>query len=502
MMRLILRLVPLALGLAGALLLAAVVWPDLASAGLWNMRITHAALAGIGLGLIASGFWAYRWVSGGLTWRDAPVALLTIIVVVVSPLPVLLLGKQADLQRQVYALGDRLFDMEVRVARPARTSWECAPVDPLREPRVAWREVVSGLNKPVGLTHAGDGSGRLFVTEKGGTIRIIRNGELLARPFLDIRERVLSDDTDLPASWEQGLLGLAFAPDYEESGRLFLAYSAVPDGRTVIAEYRVSEDPDVARPDDPGLILEIPQPGWNHNGGQLLFGPDGFLYFGAGDGGFDGEPHGDDPDQLAQRLDNLLGKILRIDVSDGQGYTIPADNPFARHSGARPEIYAYGLRNPWRFSFDRCDGALFAGDVGRTSWEEVNLVHAGGNYGWPIMEGPGCFWRNRQCRREGLTLPVIEYPHHYRDPDGGGSVIGGYVYRGAQFPQLHGYYFLADFIGGHLFSLAHQPASPGHWVLRELARTGFPVSSFGEDEERELYMVGYQGAIFQLIAAD
>jgi glucose/arabinose dehydrogenase len=503
MMRTIRKLAPWLLALAGAALIGVLAIPDLLRTGIWSMRITHAAILALGLGLLAAAYWAHAWGAGRLTSRDAPVVLLSLLVVMALPVPVLLVAKQTESNREMRLLGERIGQLEARAGRPARASFGCGPADPLQTPAVGWRPIVSGLRKPVGLTHAGDGSGRIFVIEKGGSIRVVQGAELVPDAFLDIRELVQSDDGDEPASWEEGLLGLAFSPDYRETGRFFVAYSARPDGRTIIAEYRVSADePNRADPASARTILEFPQPAGIHNSGHLLFGPDGYLYVGVGDGGFQIDDRGDDPNQEAQRLGSIYGKILRIDVHGGDPYSVPEDNPFAGVSGARPEVYALGFRNPWRFSFDPCDGALFVGDVGRSNWEEVNLVEAGGNYGWPLMEGPECFWRHRGCRRDGFILPIFSYPHMNRDPRGGASVIGGHVYRGSLFPTLAGSYFLADFISGHLFSLAHDPGNPGNWIVGDLARLGFRISSFGEDEERELYLVDYEGRIFQLTAAD
>ena len=273
---------------------------------------------------------------------------------------------------------------------------------------VRLQPLATGLESPVYVTHAGDGSGRLFVVEQAGVIRIIRNGRLLARPFLDVRSRVISGG-------EMGLLSVAFHPQYASNGRFFVNYTANSDSlRTVIAEYRVSDAPDVAGRAE-RVLLEIAQPYRNHNGGLNLFGPDGMLYIGMGDGGSGGDPHNN-----GQRLDTLLGKLLRLDVNGEAPYGVPRDNPFVGRAGARGEIWAYGLRNPWRFSFDRATGRLFLADVGQNRWEEIDLLEKGGNYGWRLMEGAHCFNPETGCSTTGLILPIAEYGREL-----GCSVTGG-----------------------------------------------------------------------------
>jgi glucose/arabinose dehydrogenase len=340
--------------------------------------------------------------------------------------------------------------------------------------------LVTGLSAPVHLTHAGDGSGRLFVVEQAGVVRIIRNGRLLPRPFLDIRRRVISGG-------EMGLLSVAFHPQYATNGRFFVNYTA--DGgslRTVVAEYRVSSsDPNLADPAE-RVLLEIAQPFRNHNGGLNLFGPDGMLYIGMGDGG-----SGGDPLNNGQRLDTLLGKLLRIDVDGGRPYRVPPDNPFAGRAGTRPEIWAFGLRNPWRFSFDRATGRLFLADVGQNRWEEIDLIEKGGNYGWRIMEGAHCFDPPEGCVRAGLQMPIAEYPTSL-----GCAVTGGYVYRGSRIRHLVGRYLFADYCGGQLWSLRE---SGGRWVMETLLTTELQISSFGEDQAGELYLVDHRGAVYRIV---
>ena len=334
---------------------------------------------------------------------------------------------------------------------------------------------VSGLDNPVYVTHSRDD--RLFVVEQPGRIRIVEGGQLLSRPFLDITERVRGGG-------EQGLLGLAFHPGYPADGRFFVNYTRRPDGATVVAEYRVSADPNVATPTE-RVLLVVPQPYTNHNGGMVEFGPDRLLYIGLGDGGSAG-----DPGNRAQNRDELLGKMLRVDVDRGAPYAIPRDNPFAA-SGGRAEIFAWGLSNPWRFSFDRETGTLWAGDVGQNAWEEIDIIRPGGNYGWRIMEGAHCFRPPSGCRTDGLELPVVEY----RNGGGRCSVIGGYVYRGRRVPSLVGTYVYGDYCSGEIFGFV-SGAPP-----RVLLNTGLSIASFGEDRAGELYVVDLKGTVHRLVDA-
>jgi len=353
-----------------------------------------------------------------------------------------------------------------------------APDSPTPDVRLSL--VAGGFEQPVFLTHAGDGSKRLFVVEQPGIIRIIENGVVLKTPFLDIQKRVAFGG-------ERGLLSVAFHPDYANNGRFFVNYTN-RNGQTVVAEYRLGDDANAAA-DDERIVLEIDQPFANHNGGQLQFGPDGFLYIGMGDGGAGGDPLGH-----GQNRATLLGALLRIDVDHGNPYAVPADNPFSGQADARPEIYAYGLRNPWRFSFDRCDGRLFLADVGQDRIEEVDLIVKGGNYGWNTMEGNACFPAGSVCVQGGLELPIATYTHS--DPDGGFSVTGGYVYRGRRFPGLTGRYFFADFVSTRLWSLTE--VAPDRWEMQTLLVAGFNVSSFGKDEAGELYVTGFDGSVYHL----
>ncbi|MBI5842680.1 MAG: PQQ-dependent sugar dehydrogenase [Chloroflexi bacterium] len=336
-----------------------------------------------------------------------------------------------------------------------------------------WMEVVSGLDRPVDIQHAGDGSGRLFIIEQAGRIRIMENDQLLETPFLDISERV--DD----GANEQGLLGLAFHPNYEQNGYFYVNY-ARDGGDTVIARFQVTGDPNVADPNTEKQLLNVEQPFPNHNGGVVAFGPDGYLYLGLGDGGAGGDPLGN-----AQSLDTLLGKILRIDVDKGDPYAIPSDNPFGS------EIWAYGLRNPWRMSFDRATGDLWIGDVGQGTWEEIDFYPAGTsggvNFGWPLLEGTHSYNGNTQTE---LIMPAAEYSH-----DQGCSVTGGYVYRG-EMPEWQGIYFYGDYCTGFVWGLIQ---SNGGWQSEVLFETGVRISSFGVDESGEIYFANHGGAIQKLV---
>jgi glucose/arabinose dehydrogenase len=342
-------------------------------------------------------------------------------------------------------------------------------------------EVAGGLDEPLFVTHAGDGSGRLFVAEKGGTIRTLPGGQT----FLDISGRVGSGGE------EQGLLGLAFHPRFRDNGYFYVNYTD-PSGDTVIARYGLTPDRQRGDPNSEKRLLFQKQPAANHNGGMLAFGPDGYLYLGLGDGG-----GANDQFRNAQNRQALLGKLLRVDVDRGDPYAIPPDNPFAGDPAARPEVWAYGLRNPWRFSFDRATRDLYIGDVGQNRYEWVEFQPAGSaggqNYGWPIVEGGRCL-RGDPCDKTGLTLPVASYDHSL-----GCSIIGGYVYRGARYPLLQGAYLLGDYCSGRVWTLARDGA--GRWVLTQMLQTGAPISSFGEDEAGEVYLTDLAaGRVYRLTA--
>lgn len=364
----------------------------------------------------------------------------------------------------------------------ALSTRRCAALPP-PPAKLRLERVVAGLRSPVHLTHAGDGSGRLFVVEQEGRVRIVEGGALRAAPFLDIASRVRSGG-------EMGLLSVAFHPRYRDNGRLFVNYTRRRgrDLETVVAEHRLSAEPAVAQADGRALLV-IKQPYQNHNGGQMAFGPDGFLYIGMGDGG-----SAADPRNAGQRLDTLLGKLLRVDVDGAEPYGVPPDNPFVGGPG-RPEVWAYGLRNPWRFSFDRGrPERLFVGDVGQNQWEEVHLVRKGDNCGWRLFEGTHPFDLPAGTDASRLAMPIAEYSHRE-----GQSITGGFVYRGQACPGLVGKYLFTDFYASPFWTLTEQP--DGTWRREEVARHTFQVSSFGEDEAGELYVVDYAGTIYRVAEA-
>jgi len=351
---------------------------------------------------------------------------------------------------------------------------------------VGLEEVVSGLAFPLYLT-APAADARLFIVEKGGAIRIVKDGALLPTPFLDLTGRVATGS-------EQGLLGLAFDPAYASNGRFVVHYSDV-SGNTVLSLFHVSAaDPDQADPASESVLLTLEQPFANHNGGQILFGPDGMLYLGLGDGGGGGDPGG-----RGQAVTDLLADILRLDVSDGTSYTVPPDNPFVGRTDARAEIWSYGLRNPWRFSFDPATGDLYIADVGQNAWEEVDVVTAaagagrGANFGWSVTEGRHCA-TSAGCDQTGLTAPVLEYSHA-----DGCSITGGYVYRGAAIPELQGHYFYSDFCSGWVRSFRFQDGQavePQQWPT---LAPGGNIPSFGQDAAGELYILTAGGAVFRIV---
>ena len=342
--------------------------------------------------------------------------------------------------------------------------------------------MVDGLDAPLDLVDANDGSGRMFIVEKGGRVLILRDGQVQPDPFLDISSQVSS-------SSEQGLLSIALHPDFKTNGAFFIDYTDV-DGNSQIERWTVSKDnPDVADPSSAETILSQDQPFPNHNGGLLMFGPDGYLYIGFGDGGSGGDPHGN-----GQNLDTLLGKILRIDVDHTDAdlpYAIPKDNPFVGQEGARGEIWAYGLRNPWRFSFDRETGDLYIADVGQGQYEEADFAPAGKgglNFGWVIMEGPHCY-QQENCDQTGLTLPFFSYTHAF-----GCSITGGYLYRGKAIKELIGGYLAADYCSGNVWAI-----NPETGAATAPMQSGASVSSFAEDAEGELYLIDLNGAILKIV---
>lgn len=342
--------------------------------------------------------------------------------------------------------------------------------------------IEGGLVRPDYVTHAGDD--RLFVVEQPGRIRLVKAGQLLEQPFLDITDKVITDGN------EQGLLSVAFHPDYKNNGQFFVDYTRRPDGATVIERYTVSPgNPDRADDQSGKVILTIAQPEANHNGGLVKFGPDGYLYIGMGDGGGQGDQHGSIGN--GQNRDVLLGKLLRIDVTNQDTYAVPPTNPF------NTEVWAYGLRNPWRFSFDRSTGDLYIADVGQNTYEEVNfqpvLSTGGENYGWRIMEGLHCYDPQEGCDQTGVVLPVAEYSHDV----GGCAITGGYVYRGSKYPVLDGAYFFGDYCTGFIWSLRREG---DQWQMTKRLESGLRISSFGEDVNGEVYVVDHGGAVYQLAA--
>jgi glucose/arabinose dehydrogenase len=345
-------------------------------------------------------------------------------------------------------------------------------------------EVVSGLQRPVHLT-APDGDSRLFVVEQPGRIRIVRDGELVTEPFLDIVSKVESDGN------EQGLLSVAFHPDYGSNGFFYVNYTDA-SGDTRVERYSVSgADPERADPASAKLIIGYDQPYGNHNGGHVLFGPDGMLYIPTGDGGAGGDPQGH-----GQNRNSLLGKILRIDVDGGDPYAVPTDNPFVGQAGVRPEIWAWGLRNPWRVAFDEQDGLLFVADVGQNAYEEISVIpddDAGVNFGWNRMEARHCFPSGSNCSQEGLTLPVVEYPRSQ-----GISITGGFVYRGAAIPELQGRYVYADFGRDWIRSFRYEGGEARGDAELDVEGVS-SISSFGRDSQGEMYVVSLAGRVYKLV---
>jgi glucose/arabinose dehydrogenase len=340
-----------------------------------------------------------------------------------------------------------------------------------------WIPVISGMASPVDIQFPGDGSGRMFIIEQEGRIRIIENGQMLDPPFLDIISKVVSQGN------EQGLLGLAFDPNFSSNGFFYVNYTGAL-GATFISRFHASGN--IADPNSEKVLLHITQPFPNHNGGGMAFGPDSYLYLGLGDGGAEGDPLGN-----GQNKNTMLGKILRIDVDHGDPYAIPADNPFA-HGGGKAEIWEYGLRNPWRFSFDKFSGSLYIADVGQDLWEEVDVTpaNAGGlNFGWNYYEGMHPY-AGQPPAGVNFTLPVVEYSH----AAGGCAIIGGYVYRGA-LKEWQGIYFYGDECSGKIWGLIH---SDNGWQSQVLFETGANITTFGRDSSGEIYFADRRGTIYRL----
>lgn len=336
-------------------------------------------------------------------------------------------------------------------------------------------EVSSGFERPLAVTNTGYDE-RLFVVEQTGRIRIVEDGQILATPFLDVSAKISTGG-------ERGLLSVAFHPDYNDNGRFFVNYTDRA-GNTVISEYRVSSEPNVAAADSERVLLTFEQPYANHNGGQLAFGLDGYLYIGTGDGGA-----ANDPLNAGQDLSTLLGKLLRIDVDNGEPYAVPEGNPFVGQEGAQPEIWAYGLRNPWRFSFDQQTGDLFIADVGQNAFEEVNFQPSsstgGENYGWRVAEGAHCFQPAQGCDTAGITMPIMEYSHR---SGAGRSITGGYLYRGNAVSTLEDAYIFGDFVSGNIWASTFNGEN---WATVQLFNTNYAIAAFGQDAAGELYVLDY-----------
>ena len=379
-------------------------------------------------------------------------------------------------------------------------------------PTIASMLIVAGLDRPVYLTAPAGTENTLYVLEQRGKIRLIKSGHLLKMPFLDITDRVHSP---LFPGDERGLLGMAFHPRFDETGYFYLNYVSV-DQHTVISRFCVRSPDDLKQSEV--LLFDIIQPYSNHNGGQLEFGPDDYLYIGIGDGGSAGDPEGN-----GQNKNSFLGTILRIDVDSENPYRIPRSNPFFETKNTKGEIWLYGLRNPWRFSFDTVTEEIYIGDVGQNRWEEIHVVPtsgAGSNLGWNIMEGSHCFFPEQNCDTTGLTLPVFEYPNdanymktlagfaQIRQKVQGCSITGGYVYRGKSIPEFQGYYIFADYCTGKFWSFVYKNQETTHFTNRtdEIRKgTGkkqFYVSSFGKDNLGELYFLDYGGSVYKIITND
>ena len=354
-------------------------------------------------------------------------------------------------------------------------------------PAITLHQVAGGFSSPTAIAGAPDGSGRLFVLEQPGRVRIIRNGAVLPTPFLTI------PSTRVQCCGERGLLGIAFPPEFASKQYLYLTYTNTSN-ESVVSRWRVSaSDPDRADPDSEVVLLSIRRNQANHHGGGIAFGPEGYLYIGTGDSG-----GGGDPENAAQNPNELRGKMLRIDTESGQTpYRIPPDNPFVSRTGYRPEIWAVGLRNPWRYSFDRETRDLWIADVGQNRAEEINFQPAssrgGENYGWDRMEGMQCYPESSGCDRVDLTLPVHEYPR-----SGGVSVTGGFVYRGRRYPELQGMYIYGDYGSGRIWGIRR---TGNGWENRELLRTQNSISAFGEDADGELYLAGHGSGAIHLVTA-
>ena len=395
-------------------------------------------------------------------------------------------------------------EQNVRGRTSMQTAW----------PQISLIQVASGLTAPVYVTHAGDNSGRIFIVEQTGVIRIVHNGNLLTKPLLDISDRVRFNG-------EEGLLSIAFPPNYSQKGYFYVYYTRKGETNNQVSRFHLSSDPNVADPNSEQPILLLNHPTYtNHNGGLLVFGPDGYLYIGTGDGG-----GGGDPSRNAQNPASLLGKLLRIDseyawgqtpagsnqfflpillnknqTSSSPSYKIPADNPFVGQSGARPEIWALGLRNPWRYAFDRQTHDLYIADVGQNTWEEIDFQPAGSqggeNYGWNILEGQHCYNTSSCTEPANYSPPIWEYNHGPNDSTGC-SITGGYVYRGTDYPAMQGIYFYGDYCSRTVWGLQN---NAGAWENHTCLNTPAGITSFGEDQSGELYLTSSNGVVYQVVS--
>ena len=373
-------------------------------------------------------------------------------------------------------------------------------------------QIANGFTKPVYVCQPPGDNDRLFVLEQKGIIKIIKNGMTVRKPYADLRNRIHNPIT--PGD-ERGLLGLAFHANYQNNGFVYINYSDKND-HTIVSRFRIASDPDRLDTKSEKVLIKLKQPFSNHNGGHMEFGPDGYLYISVGDGGKWGDPYNN-----AQNLENLFGKILRIDVDTGDPYAIPDDNPFINNEDAKSEIWLYGLRNVWRFSFDRETGDMYLGDVGQDLWEEIDFVVAdkagGQNFGWRVMEGNHCYNPPEDCEPTGV-LPIFEYPNDANymkiltgmdEPNVDGcSVTGGYVYRGSAIPGFQGTYIFADYCSGNIWTFKEKNGIATEFQNRteeiNLGGGEFTnyISSFGEDNNGELYIVDYNGIIFKLTASE
>jgi glucose/arabinose dehydrogenase len=409
--------------------------------------------------------------------------------IVLSLLALLVIGVNASLAQDTAteepteeaAVTDEMAATE-EVSAEVITTRNTAP-DPAN---VVLDTVAEGFSYPLYLTHAADGSGRVFVLQQTGEILIVQDGETLPTPFIDLSDQVSQDV--LGGYSERGLLGIAFHPDHANNGMFYVNYTD-QSGNTQISRFRISaDDPNVADDSSEQILMSIEQPYPNHNGGQMAFGPDGYLYISVGDGGSANDPLG-----TGQNPSDLLGSLLRIDVNvEGGDYGIPDDNPSTSDSDFAPEVWAYGLRNVWRFSFDRATDDLYVADVGQNRWEEVNYIPAGTaggmNFGWNVYEGSNAFAGG--TAPEGMVYPFAEYEHSQ-----GCSVTGGYVYRGETVSELDGVYLFGDYCSGNIW--ASYRDSSDTWQTNLFMEPGFQISSFGEDEAGEVYVVDYGGRILR-----